>query len=171
MKRVHSCPRQGGWEGETMVRELRRRTWLALSAGVAVALVCVAVAGARSSASVVVITCTACQDSPTDPFLQFNYKAVQQFNAKFKGRYQVKIVQNQYAGSGPTRLQYYQRLALANALPDVFLLQRSELQTLEATKKLYDFAPALRTDNGWKSSFYAGTFAALTDKKGHIFAV
>jgi ABC-type glycerol-3-phosphate transport system substrate-binding protein len=128
-------------------------------------------AGAGRSASVVVITCTACQDSPTDPFLQFNYQAVQQFNARFKGRYEVKIVQNQYAGSGPTRLQYYQRLALANALPDVFLLQRSELQTLEATRKLYDFAPALRADKGWKSSFYAGSFAALTDQKGHVFAV
>ncbi len=72
----------------------------------------------------------------------------------------------------PQRLQYYQRLALANALPDVFLLQRSELQTLEGTGKLFDFSqgawPPTRPGG---SSFYPGSFAALTDKKGRIFAI
>ena len=125
----------------------------------------------RTGSSVVTITCSACQNSPTDPFLQFNYEAVQQFNTKFKGHYQVKIVQNPYAGSGPQRLQYYQRLALANALPDVFLLQRSELQTLGATGKLMNFAASLSADKAWRTSFYPGSFAALTDKKGRISAI
>ena len=143
--------------------------WLALAA-----LAVVPAAGASSArrgAGVVTITCSACQNSPTDPFLQFNYQAVKQFNAKFKGRYKVKIVQNPYAGSGPQRLQYYQRLALANDLPDVFLLQRSELQTLEGSGKLFNLAPALAADKAWKRSFYPGSFAALTDAKGRIYAI
>jgi ABC-type glycerol-3-phosphate transport system substrate-binding protein len=154
-----------------MVSVMRGRPLLVLAVAVGAALASVAAGFAARSSSVVVITCSACQDSPTDPFLQFNYQAVQQFNAKYKGRYQVKIVQNQYAGSGPMRLQYYQRLALANALPDVFLLQRSEMQTLAATGKLLDFAPPLAADKTWKRSFYPDSFAALTDKKGHISAI
>jgi ABC-type glycerol-3-phosphate transport system substrate-binding protein len=154
-----------------MVRLFRGRPLLVLAVAVSAALASVAAALAGRSASVIVITCSACQDSPTDPFLQFNYRAVQQFNAKYKGRYQVKIVQNQYAGSGPMRLQYYQRLALANALPDVFLLQRSELQTLAATRKLLDFGPPLAADRTWRKSFYPDSFDALTDKQGHIFAI
>jgi len=154
-----------------MTNRLRSRTWLAIAAVTALALVSAAAALASRSSGVVMITCSACQNSPTDPFLQFNYQAVQRFNAQYRGRYQVKIVQNQYAGSGPNRLQYYQRLALANALPDVFLLQRSELETLEATGKLFNFAPALRADKAWKTSFYPGSFAALTDKAGHINAI
>lgn len=154
-----------------MVKRFRTRAWLVGGGVAALALVCAAVALAGRSAGVVVITCSACQNSPTDPFLQFNYQAVQQFNARYKGRYQIKIAQNQYAGSGPNRLQYYQRLALANALPDLFLLQRSELQTLQATGKLYNFAPALRADAAWQKSFYPGSFAALTDAKGRIDAI
>jgi raffinose/stachyose/melibiose transport system substrate-binding protein len=153
-----------------MLSLFRGRPLLVFAVVVGAGLASVAAAAGRSS-NAVVITCSACQDSPTDPFLQFNYRAVQQFNAKYKGRYQVKIVQNQYAGSGPLRLQYYQRLALANALPDVFLLQRSELQTLAATRKLLDFAPTLAADKPWKKSFYPDSFAALTDKKGHVFAI
>jgi len=154
----------------TMVRQLRARAGVVLAIAAVAALASGSAAGAKRAASVVTITCSACQNSPTDPFLQFNYEAVQQFNAKYKGKYQIKIVQNAYAGSGPTRLQYYQRLALANALPDLFLLQRSELQTLEATGKLRDFAPALKSDKAWASSFYPGSFAALTDRK-RIYAI
>jgi raffinose/stachyose/melibiose transport system substrate-binding protein len=133
-------------------------------------------AGARAASSgdtgkVITITCSACQNSPTDPFLQFNYAAVQRFNAAYRGRYEVKVVQNPYAGSGPQRLQYYQRLALARSLPDVFLLQRSELQTLESSRQLLDFAPTLAANPAWKRSFYPGSFAALTDKRGRIFAI
>jgi ABC-type glycerol-3-phosphate transport system substrate-binding protein len=131
----------------------------------------VAMATEHRANGVVTITCSACQNSPTDPFLQFNYQAVKQFNEKFAGRYHVKIVQNPYAGSGPQRLQYYQRLALANALPDVFLLQRSELQSLEGTGKLFDFDKSLAADKAWRSSFFPGSFAALTDKKGRIDAI
>src|SRR3954469_11224043 len=154
-----------------MIRGLRARTWLTLCGVAALALVCTAAALAGRSASAVVITCSACQSSATDPFLQFNYQAAQRFNARYKGRYEIKMVQNQYAGSGPNRRQYYQRLALANALPDLFLLQRSELQTLAGTQKLHDFAPALRSDPKWRQTFYPESFAALTDPKGHVYAI
>jgi ABC-type glycerol-3-phosphate transport system substrate-binding protein len=154
-----------------MVSFFRDRPLLVFAVVVGAALASAAAAFAGRSSSVVVITCSACQDSPTDPFLQFNYQAVQQFNARYKGRYQVKIVQNQYAGSGPMRLQYYQRLALANALPDVFLLQRSELQTLAGTGKLVDFGPSLAADKAWQKSFYPDSFGALKDKKGHVLAI
>ena len=153
-----------------MTRGLSTRHWSGLVIAVAVLLASAAVALASSSRAIV-ITCSACQNSPTDPFLEFNYNAVQQFNAKYHGQYEVKIVQNQYAGSGPNRLQYYQRLALANALPDMFLLQRSELQTLEATGKLFNFSPALRADKAWHQTFYPGSFASLTDTKGHVDAI
>ena len=154
-----------------MSERFSRRAWLPLIAVVGLALIAAAAAVAGRSGKPIVITCSACQNSPTDPFLQFNYKAVQQFNARYKGRYEIKIAQNQYAGSGPNRLQYYQRLALANALPDLFLLQRSELATLETTGKLYDFAPALRADRAWRETFYPGSFAALTDAKGRVAAI
>jgi raffinose/stachyose/melibiose transport system substrate-binding protein len=154
-----------------MASQLPARLVLPFAIAAVLATTTTGAASAGRAAGVVVITCSACQSSPTDPFLQFNYEAVQQFNAKYKGKYEVKIVENANAGSGAMRLQYYQRLALANALPDLFLLQRSELQTLEASGKLYDFAPALAADKGWKGSFYPGSFSALTDKRGHVWAI
>jgi ABC-type glycerol-3-phosphate transport system substrate-binding protein len=145
--------------------------WLVVVIAAVAAAASVANGATSRSAKVIEITCTACQNSPTDPFLQANYQFVQQFNKKYAGRYRVKIVQNAYAGSGSDRLQYYQRLALANALPDLFLLNRSELQTLEGTGKLFDFAPVLRKETRWKASFYPGSFTALTDGKGRIWGI
>jgi raffinose/stachyose/melibiose transport system substrate-binding protein len=126
---------------------------------------------AADKGAAVVITCAACQESPTDPFLQYNHDAVEKFNARYKGRYRVEVVQNQYAGSGPDRLQHYQRLALANDLPDVFLVNRAELESLQQTGKLLDFAPILGRDKPWKASFYDGAFTALTDAAGHTWAI
>jgi ABC-type glycerol-3-phosphate transport system substrate-binding protein len=119
----------------------------------------------------IVITCAACQTSPTDPFLQYNNEAVQRFNKQYAGRYRVKVVKNQYASSGPDRLQYYQRLALANDLPDVFLVNRAELGSLERTNKLMNFAPALAKDTQWQGSFYDGAFDALKTPDGKVLAI
>jgi raffinose/stachyose/melibiose transport system substrate-binding protein len=133
---------------------------------IAVLAVALAACGGTQSSSgkgEVVITCSACQSSPTDPFLQYNFEAVQRFNQQYAGRYRVKVVKNQYAGSGPDRLQYYQRLALANDLPDVFLVNRAELEALEKTGKLMDFGPRLDKDAAWKSSFFDGAFDALKE--------
>jgi raffinose/stachyose/melibiose transport system substrate-binding protein len=148
--------------------------WIASTAVlVALALTAGACGGDDSSntgGGEITITCASCQESPTDPFLQFNYEAVQQFNATYKGRYRVKVVQNQHASSGPDRLQYYQRLALANDLPDVFLVNRGELESLQKTGKLMDFAPGLAKDATWKGSFYDGAFTALS-QGGHTWAI
>jgi ABC-type glycerol-3-phosphate transport system substrate-binding protein len=144
--------------------------WFAI-AGLAVALA--ACGGGTSSSGdkgEVEITCSACQSSPTDPFLQYNFEAVQRFNKQYAGRYRVKVVKNQYAGSGPDRLQYYQRLALANDLPDVFLVNRAELEALEKTDKLMDFGPGLAKDARWKSSFFDGAFDALKNG-GKVLAI
>jgi raffinose/stachyose/melibiose transport system substrate-binding protein len=118
--------------------------------------------GAQSSGPVVEITCATCQDSPTDPFLQSHYQVVQQFNSKYKGQYSVKVVQNPYVQPSADRLQYFERLALANNLPDVFVLQRSEIQSLAKTGKLYDLTSALAGDATWKKAFYPGAFDAVT---------
>jgi raffinose/stachyose/melibiose transport system substrate-binding protein len=154
-----------------------RRSWL--RAGVvttttaAAAIIFAACGGGGSGAAKgeVTITCASCQQSPTDPFLQYNYEAVQRFNRQFAGRYHVKVVKNQYASSGPDRLQYYQRLALANDLPDVFLVNRAELVALEKTGKLMDFASGLNQDAKWKSSFYDGAFDALKGDSSQIWAI
>jgi len=100
-----------------------------------------------------------------------SYDAVQRFNKKYAGKYRVKVIKNQYASSGPDRLQYYQRLALANDLPDAFVVNRAELASLEKTGKLLDFAPELKRDTAWKGSFYDGAFDALTDDGGRVWAI
>src|SRR5262245_51933721 len=144
--------------------------WFAIVVGAVALTACGGGSNSSSEKEEVVITCSACQSSPTDPFLQYNSEAVQRFNKQYAGRYRVKIVKNQYAGSGPDRLQYYQRLALANDLPDVFLVNRAELEALEKTGKLMDFAPGLDKDAAWKSSFFPGAFDALKDG-GKVLAI
>jgi raffinose/stachyose/melibiose transport system substrate-binding protein len=116
------------------------------------------------------ITCSSCQESPTDPSLQYEYDAAQAFNRKYAGTYHVKTLKSQLAGSSGDRLQYYQRLALANDLPDVFQVNPGELRSLFKTGKLMDFAPVLDKDGAWKSSFHDGAFDAITDS-GHVWAI
>ena len=111
---------------------------------------------------VIEITCTACQTSPVDPGLQFANETTELFNRKFAGRYHVKIVRTQYSGSSPDRLQYFQRLALADDLPDVLVLNPGELRSLNRTGKLMDFTPWLDRDAAWKDSFYPGAFDAIS---------
>jgi len=149
-------------------RMLSGTTWLMQSAAVIVALVTAGTAMAEP----IVITCGACQESPSDPFLQYNYEATQRFNAAHEGRYQVQIRHNQYANSGgPERLQYYQRLALADDLPEVFLLNASEIKELTRTGKLRDLAPDLSADTSWRDSFSRDVFSALSGGSGQIWAI
>jgi ABC-type glycerol-3-phosphate transport system substrate-binding protein len=116
------------------------------------------------------ITCSSCQQSPTDPSLQYEYDAAQAFNRKYAGKYHIKTLKTQLAGSSPDRLQYYQRLALANDLPDIFQISPPELRSLDKTGKLMDFAPALNKDAAWKSSFNSGVFHAISNA-GHIWGI
>jgi raffinose/stachyose/melibiose transport system substrate-binding protein len=127
--------------------------------------------GSSNQKGEVVITCLGCQADPTAPDLQHFYDVAQHFNKRYAGRYRVKIITSQYAKGGADRLPYYQRLALADDLPDVFGLAPAELVPLEKTGKLMDFAPVLERESAWKRTFYPGAFDALDDAQGHIWAV
>lgn len=107
----------------------------------------------------VVITCASCQQGE-DLFLQYNYDAAQRFNEEFEGKYRVESLSNQNAGSGPERLAYYQRLALADDLPDVFLLDKQEATVLSESAELYDFADALDAAPEWRDSYYPESLEA-----------
>jgi ABC-type glycerol-3-phosphate transport system substrate-binding protein len=124
----------------------------------------------QQAGGVVEITCAACQESASDPFLQYNHDLAERFNEQYAGRYRIKVVQNQYAGSSPDRAQYYQRLALADDLPDVFQLTQNELRALVKTGKVDDLTADVDGDPAWKDSFYPGVFDALT-QDGKVYAV
>ncbi|WP_165362552.1 ABC transporter substrate-binding protein [Promicromonospora panici] len=119
----------------------------------------------------VVVTCATCQESPTDPFLQYNYEAAQRFNEEFAGDFRIETIENPNAGSGDDRLQYYQRLALADDLPDLFQLNSGEIKAMQETGKLHDFASSLEADGDWAASFQDQAFDALTGPEGQIWAI
>lgn len=114
-----------------------------------------------SSQQEIVITCASCQQGE-DLFLQYNYDTAQRFNEANKGKYRVETVDNQNAGSGPERLSYYQRLALAGDLPDVFLLDKQETKTLSQSADLVDFSAALNADPTWRDSYYPDALGDLS---------
>jgi raffinose/stachyose/melibiose transport system substrate-binding protein len=149
---------------------MRRRIVLAL-AGTAALLTLVAAAfGATTrSRDVIELTCQRCEASPTDVFSQSWYDVVQAFNAKYTGKYHITV--QHFGGQNENDLQYWERLALASSLPDIFIAQATQIQTLAKTGKLFDLAPALRADAAWKNSFYAGTFESLTGSKGQIWGI
>jgi ABC-type glycerol-3-phosphate transport system substrate-binding protein len=119
----------------------------------------------------IVIECATCQESPTDPFLQYNYEAAVRFNEANAGTYRIEMLQNANAGSSADRLQYYQRLALANDLPDLFQLNSAEIKELSTTGKLHDFAADLAADPEWSAAFQEHTFEALSGENGESWAI
>src|ERR1700742_3852963 len=127
--------------------------------------------GHSSGKGEVVITCVSCQASPTDPSLQHIYDTAQAFNRQYAGRYRIQTIKSQHAGSSAARLQYYQRLALADDLPDIFQVNTEELRSLADTGKLMNFQPVLAKDGAWKASFNPGAFGALSGQGGAVWAV
>lgn len=122
-----------------------------------------------SGGPVVEITCQRCEESPSDVFSQAWYESVQDFNTEFEGQYLIEV--EHFGGQDENDLQYWERLALADDLPDIFIAQASQLQTLAGTGKLFDLAPALADDPDWQDSFYPDVFDALTDSDGHIWGI
>lgn len=116
--------------------------------------------GAPTEGGETVITCASCQEGE-DVFLQYNYDAVLRFNEEFAGKYRIETISNQNAAASDERLSYYQRLALADDLPDVFLLNQQEMTLLLESADLYDFAPALSADQEWKPLYYEDSLASL----------
>lgn len=108
----------------------------------------------------IVITCASCQEGE-DVFLQYNYDAATRFNEQYAGKYRVETIANQNAAASDERLSYYQRLALADDLPDVFLLSNQEMKVLLESAELHDFNAALDADDAWKSSYYEDSLASL----------
>ncbi|MCA1736304.1 MAG: extracellular solute-binding protein [Actinobacteria bacterium] len=119
--------------------------------------------------TVVELTCQRCEESPSDVFSQAWYDVVQAFNAEFEGQYNITV--ENFGGQDENDLQYWERLALADALPDIFIAQSSILQTLAETGKLYDFGPALEAEAEWRDSFYPGVFDALTGPNGEVWGI
>ena len=153
------------------MRHLVRGALAAIAAATLAVSLAACGGGSSDEKGEVVITCVSCQASPTDPSLQHIYNTAQAFNKKYAGKYRVKTIKSQSAGSSADRLQYYQRLALASDLPDIFQVNTGELRSLAKTGKLMNFAPELAKDGAWKSSFNNGAFAALTGEDGQVWAI
>jgi ABC-type glycerol-3-phosphate transport system substrate-binding protein len=150
-----------------------RTTAIAIALGAALAVTGCSSDGstAEGTDGAVVITCATCQESPTDPFLQYNYESAVRFNEANAGTYRIEMLQNANAGSSDDRLQYYQRLALAEDLPDLFQLNSAEIAALESTGKLHDFGPDLKADTAWADTFADHVFDALTGAEGQTWAI
>jgi len=156
-----------------------RRFLLVLTAALVAALAVSACGGGEDDSGgsskpkgEIVITCGACQLEKTSPFMQYYNAATERFNRTFAGRYRIEIAKNRYVlADGDQRLQYYQRLALANDLPDVFLVSPIEVSKLYRTGKLVDWTPVLDKDSEWANSFYDGAFSTVDDDAGHRWAV
>jgi raffinose/stachyose/melibiose transport system substrate-binding protein len=125
-------------------------------------------AAAAAPKGEITINCQECEASSTDVFAQSWNDTVTAFNAKYKGTYKVNV---QHYGGGTNDLPYWQRLAIAGRLPDIFVIQSTELATIAKTGKLYDLASDLSRDKSWKSSFYPGAFDALSGSQGQIWAI
>jgi raffinose/stachyose/melibiose transport system substrate-binding protein len=149
------------------------RKWILLAlAGIVVLSTLAAAAfgaAAKSTGGIIQLTCMTCEASPTNVFSQSWYDVVQQFNAKYKGKYHINV--QHFGGQNQNDLQYWERLALAGSLPDIFIAQSTELQTLAKTGKLFNFASVLATDKAWSNTFYPGAFESLTGPKGQIWGV
>jgi len=163
--------------GESPRASLPFRALLALIALAAVAVALSACgSGGDSSGSgdkqgVVEITCTSCYGSPTDVLLKDHRILAERFNEKYRGRYHVKWIKDPKTNPSNERSQYYQRLALAGDLPDLFTGLPGDALTLGRTGKVMDFAPLLKDDPEWASSFYENAFAGITDDAGHSWGV
>ena len=112
-----------------------------------------------------------CQPSPTDPFVQFTYDAAQEFNKQFKGRYRIETIKNQYVSTGPERLAYYKRLALADDLPDIIGANGTERDTLARMGKLFDYSKAFDEDPAWRDSFHESALDGVSGDDGQVWAI
>jgi ABC-type glycerol-3-phosphate transport system substrate-binding protein len=148
---------------------VKRLTLVAACIGL-FAIAVAAASGARlGSAGVITITCQVCEASSTDAFSQSRYEVVQAFNKKYKGKYEIKV--EHFASTPSEEPQYWNRLALANALPDIFVAQSTRLQELSKTGKLFNVRSYLNKDKTWKNSFYPGSLTSLTGSKGQLWGI
>lgn len=145
------------------------RRLLAMVFGLVLALGVGCQTGDTQSTGVVELTCQKCEPSTENAFSQSRYDVVQAFNKQYKGKYEVKV--QHWGASGEGDVQYWKRLALANALPDIFVESSSLLKDVGQSGKLFDFAPFLSKDGAWKDSFIPGSFTALTNASGQTLGI
>jgi ABC-type glycerol-3-phosphate transport system substrate-binding protein len=148
---------------------IKRITLAMVCVAALTALAGTALGAAKKGSDEIELTCQRCEASPSDVFSQSWYDVVQAFNAKYAGKYHVTV--QHFGGQNENDLQYWERLALAGALPDIFIAQATQLQTLAKTGKLFNLAPALNADRAWKNSFYPGAFESLTGSKGEVWGI
>jgi ABC-type glycerol-3-phosphate transport system substrate-binding protein len=148
---------------------IKRITLALVCAAALSALAATAFGSTTRSSDEITLTCQRCEASPSDVFSQSWYDVVQAFNAKYAGKYKINV--QHFGGRNENDLQYWERLALAGSLPDIFIAQATQLQTLAKTGKLFNFAPALAADKAWKGLFYPGAFESLTGPKGQIWGI
>ncbi|HXE45646.1 MAG TPA: extracellular solute-binding protein [Conexibacter sp.] len=120
----------------------------------------------------VVITCESCvvTAAKDDTFAQFYKQLTAAFNAKYKGRYHVKVTPFKPANDADAA-QHYQREGATGTLPDLFTEQSNVIQSVARTGGLTDLAPYLSKDPAWKDSFVPNAFVSQTDAQGHIWGV
>jgi raffinose/stachyose/melibiose transport system substrate-binding protein len=149
---------------------MTRRLTAAVLCVVALATITATALGSPArSRDVVELNCQRCEASPSDVFSQSWYDVVQAFNSKYAGKYHVNV--QHFGGQNENDLQYWERLALAGSLPDIFIAQATQIQTLAKTGKLFNLGSALNTDPSWKRSFYPGAFESLTGPGGQIWGI
>jgi raffinose/stachyose/melibiose transport system substrate-binding protein len=149
---------------------MSKRIFLTVLCIVALATVTATALGSPArSRGVIELTCQRCEASPSDVFSQSWYDVVQAFNAKYAGQYHITV--QHFGGQNENDLQYWERLALAGSLPDIFIAQATQLQTLAKTGKLLNLAPALNAAAAWKRTFYPGAFESLTGPSGQIWGI
>ncbi len=157
----------------TKRRITRARTVVALALALAVGSLAACGSGDKETKAgePVTITCVGCQASDTDPVIEAIHDATERFNKQYAGRYKVKAEFSKYAASLPDRAQYYLRRALANDLPDVFLVGGTEAVEISKSGKLVDLRPILDEDPEWMSTFYPGSFYQLENGDGEVVGI
>jgi raffinose/stachyose/melibiose transport system substrate-binding protein len=128
-------------------------------------------AGHGSAKGPIVITCTGCQDSATDIFIHEAHLMTEAFNAKYKGKYEIKDVPFAGINDVAQMVPYFKRLALANKLPDLFWGGGFVIADLAKSGRIVDWAPSLKKDPAWAKGFYPNAFLSLKDSKGHIWGI
>lgn len=119
----------------------------------------------------IVITCTGCEASDTDIFVNESHRLAEAFNAANKGKYRIEYVPFAGVNDQTQFTPYLKRLATNDQLPDLFVTAGYVIKDLGKTGRTVDFAPALAADQTWASSFYDDAFSSLRDDAGHVWGI
>ncbi|MBX3029970.1 MAG: carbohydrate ABC transporter substrate-binding protein [Chloroflexi bacterium] len=119
----------------------------------------------------IVITCTGCEASATDIFVNESHRLAEAFNAAYAGRYRIEYVP--FAGvNDQTQFQpYLKRLAANDQLPDLFVTAGYVIRDLGKSGRLVDWTPELEADPAWSDSFFEDAWMSLRDEAGSTWGI